>query len=168
MIKKGNIKKTLQDLNRLYRNDATGHYSEYYSKLAHLELCGWIELAQDEIVLWVANKHVKNSINIRDIKGVVKRNSNMGYNSNFKLMLKEVIGLIGFEKLEKIVDPIHKNILEVELENLKVTRNSHAHTNIKDCTRILDAPSTNLARMEKIYDALKEYKRRIKTMKFQG
>lgn len=166
MVKKGNIKKTLQELNRLYRNDATGRYSEYYSKLAHLELCGWIELAQDEIVLWAANKHIKNNQNLRDIKSTVKRNSNMGYDNNFKSMMKEVIGLIGFEKLEKKVDLTHRNILEVELENLKVTRNSHAHTNIKDCTRTLDAPSTNLSRMEKIYDALKEYERKIKQMKF--
>lgn len=166
MVKKGNIKKTLQELNRLYRNDATGRYSEYYSKLAHLELCGWIELAQDEIVLWAANKHIKIHTNLRDIKAFVKRNSNMGYEYNFKSMMKEVIGLIGFEKLEKKVDEIHKNTLEIELENLKSTRNSHAHTNIKDCTRILDAPSTNLARMEKIYDALKEYERKVKKLKF--
>lgn len=165
MVKKGNIKKTLQELNRLYRNDTTGRYSEYYSKLAHLELCGWIELAQDEIVLWVANKYIKNNKNLRVIKETVKRNSNMGYDNNFKSMLKEVIGLIGFEKLENNVDITHKSILEIELENLKITRNSHAHTNIKNCTLTLDAPSTNLSRMEKIYDALKEYERKIKQMK---
>ncbi|NOQ36807.1 MAG: endoribonuclease [Methylococcaceae bacterium] len=142
----------------------TGRHSEYYSKLAHLELCGWIELAQDDIVLRVAKLHIKDSQNLKDIRSSIKRNSSMGQ-TNFKSMIVEVIGRSGFEKLESLVNSIHQNTLEIELKSLRDTRNAHAHTNIKDCTRTLDAPSTNLARFERIFEALKEYERKIKILK---
>ena len=164
MITKGLIKKSLKDIDKLYRNDISGVHSKHYAKLAHLELCGWIEQAQDKIVEASSTRFIKETDNKREIRAIIKRNSNMDYSSNFKKMLIEVIGRCGVEKLEKKVVSLNKDILESELLTLKNTRNAHAHTHSKECTMTLDSPGTNLVRFERIFTALKDYERTIKSM----
>ncbi|MCJ8320951.1 MAG: hypothetical protein HRT52_20000 [Colwellia sp.] len=165
MIKKGLIKKSLTEIDILYRRDVTGAHATHYAKLAHLELCGWIEQAQDKIVETSSSRFINDTDHKRDIKNIIKKNSNMDYSNNFKKMLIEVIGRCGVEKLEKKVSTLNKDILESELLTLKNTRNAHAHTHTKECTMTLDSPGTNIVRFERIFTALKDYERTIKVMR---
>ena len=50
----------LDNLNKLdvrYRKAATLKDSLFYSKLAVLELCGWIEESMDDVILRCARRH---------------------------------------------------------------------------------------------------------------
>jgi hypothetical protein len=50
MIIKGYIENTLKELDRLYNKHTSLKKDIYYSKLAVIELCGWIEETCDAIV----------------------------------------------------------------------------------------------------------------------
>lgn len=56
MIVKGTIYKTLKDLDRLFTKETDPKKQLFYSKLALMELCGWIEVTMDNIVEGVYKK----------------------------------------------------------------------------------------------------------------
>ncbi len=51
MITKSYLFKTLNRLDRLYNESRTDDKKIFYSKLALIELCGWIEETMDDDVL---------------------------------------------------------------------------------------------------------------------
>lgn len=60
MIAKSYIRKTLNVCKSKYSNALGNFETLSFSKLAVLELCGWIEVSIDDIVINCANKHLKN------------------------------------------------------------------------------------------------------------
>jgi hypothetical protein len=70
-----------------------------------------------------------------------------------------LLGIIVLEKLERKLDPVKFTIMEATLENLKILRNSEAHTHLKGTTKRLDAPSVTISNFFKVYDGLKDLAR---------
>jgi hypothetical protein len=98
-------------------------------KYGVLELCGWIEEAQDFVVNGCAAKlsdqDLKDIINER-----VRRNYGFDADSHFLPLLGLVIGLHNYEAIRAnliLTAPMFDPAMQA-LSTLKVPRNTHAHT----------------------------------------
>lgn len=163
-IAKTKILKTIDTLDKLYNKTNNPNLHKYYSKLALLELCGWIEQAMDDIILKCAKRCLKQQNHIKIVQDDIKRNSAFDYDNNFRNLLVKIIGFMNFEKLEKNVTPMSLSNLKSKLNSLKPLRNSHAHTHIEQCTQVLNAPSVTKRDFIEIFNALKDYEQTLKRL----
>lgn len=151
----------------MYRKAATQKHSLFYSKLAVLELCGWIEESMDDVILRCASRHLAEDSNRKKIReDVVKRTYGFEYENHFRKMLIQLVGLIEVERIESSVDQVKKDQLKATLGALKASRDGEAHTHLKGVTRTINAPSVTLNQFELVADGLLEYDRVIRSMKF--
>src|SRR3990172_5850560 len=101
MVIKSLILSNLSIINRLYNNTSSQKEALFYSKLAILELCGWIEESMDVIVKNCANQKLRNNDNLIFLeKEIIKKVHGFDYHNNFRKMLMQVIGLIRLEIIE--------------------------------------------------------------------
>lgn len=161
MVVKGHILNAIKSLDKRY-NQALGSTnpqdSIYYSKLAVLEYCGWLEESFDSIV----RRALKGKLKTQHYKqmledGIIGNNYGFQYKDNLRPMLIRAIGLSRMEALEVSLD--RSGMLPVlisELESVKKDRNSAAHTWINGATRTYPAPSITKARLEKVYPIAKK------------
>lgn len=156
MIAKSYILSTLTELDKLYNNSTSQKKSIYYSKLALIELCGWIEETLDDIVKRHAYRNLKSDVNKKYcVKEIIKPNYGFQYNKNVRPMLINLIGIIGIEKLERELERSALiTILKNNLGNLITSRNEAAHTHLKGVTRTYNAPSRTIGDFNKIFPIL--------------
>lgn len=167
MISKSYILDTLKMLDRKYRNASTPKESLFYSKLAILELCGWIEESMDDVVLRCANRHLKVVSNVTHFKNkIVKKTYGFDYQHNFRRMIIQLLGLVNVERIEKRVNQTKQAHLIATLSALKLVRNAEAHTHIKGVTRNINAPSVTLNQFPALYGGLIEIDAVMRRTKF--
>ena len=156
----------LRSLDHQYRKARSAKEALFCSKLAILELCGWIEESMDDVVRCCAVRHLNLQDNLTFCeRDIIKRTHGFEYEPHFRSMLIRLMGLIAVEKLEKKIDQnIHAAMLAV-LSSLKNSRNSEAHTHLKGTTRILNAPSVTIGQFQPVYDGLIEFEKQIRKMK---
>lgn len=158
MISKCYIKKILNDLDSRFRKESSAKNSLYFSKLAVLELCGWIEESMDDVILRSANRILKDPANLKFVRDeIIKRNYGFDYRQHFRRMLIQLAGVANVERIELLVDPGKKAALISTLATLKTIRDAEAHTHLKVFARRIDAPSVTLSRFPPVYDGLKDY-----------
>jgi hypothetical protein len=166
MIYKTAIQTTLNDLDRLFRKEQKATKQVFYSKLALMELCGWIEITMDKIIRSASKKHLSDTKHIKIVEDAIRYNSNFNYDKNFKPLLVHVIGFKNIEVIEKRVDQ-HKFVhMKAALDYLKTPRNSAAHTFIKGMTLTLDAPSVTLSKFLVLLDGFKNFVDTMKALKY--
>ena len=61
MIAYSYIENNLDQLDKRYVKSKTSRDASYYSKLAILELCGWIEMSIDDCIVRSANRILKDT-----------------------------------------------------------------------------------------------------------
>lgn len=167
MIVKSYILANLRDLNRNYGHSASPKEAQFFSKLAILELCGWIEESMDDVVLSCARRHLKVAANLSYCENeVVKRTYGFDYHRNFRLMLIRLLGLIAVEKIERQIDVNTHGRMTAALSTLKQQRDSEAHTHLKGVTRRINAPSVTIAQFQPVYEGLIEIDRIVRSSKF--
>ena len=165
MIVKTYISENLNAIERKYNKSQNAQWALFYSKLALLELCGWIEISMDDIIRQHAKRCLKIPKNLNYIEEkVISPTYGFDYNKNFRRMLISLIGMNGIEKLEKKVDPACFNPMKATLGNLKVNRDKEAHGYIKGTTMRIDAPSITKAYYKKVYDGLKNIDTLLRSM----
>jgi hypothetical protein len=166
VIAKSYILENLRSLDYRYRKARSAKEALFCSKLAILELCGWIEESMDEVVRGCAHKHLKEPENRTFCEGqIIRRNYGFDYQGNFRTMLMRLMGLVAVEKLERRVNqPLYAS-MAAALSSLKALRDAEAHTHLKGKTRNLNAPSVTIAQFQPIYDGLLEFEREIKRMR---
>ncbi len=152
MIAKSYIKSTLKELDKLYNSATSQKKAIYFSKLALMELCGWIEESLDDIVIRHANRNLQDSDNrIYCKKSIVQPNYGFEYKKNIRPMLISLIGLIEVEKLEiELEKTAQITLLKGYLGNIKDSRNVAAHTHLKGVTRRFNAPSRTIGDFNRI------------------
>lgn len=166
MIARSYIENNLKQLDRLYDQASTHKKELYYSKLAMLELCGWIEESMDDIVQKCANRVLKiRSNRVHIAKKVIKPTYGFEYERHFKKMLINVVGLMSIEVIETKVDPTKYARLTSTLGNLKAARDRQAHTHLKGATRTVDAPSVTLRYFLYVYEGLVDFDNNLRAMK---
>lgn len=165
MVGKTSIIQNLTRIEKLYNKSTSPKTALFYSKLAILELCGWIEESMDDIVLRYANRTLKNHQNKTYVeKQIVKRIYGFDYQRDFRFMLMQVVGLNTLEIIEKRVDQTKIQLMESSLKTLKSSRDNEAHTYLKGVTRRLDAPSLIKSKFNKVYDGLKCIENELKRL----
>lgn len=138
MASKYYIKTNLKSLNHKYNRSKTRADPAYYSKLAIIELCGWIEISIDEML----EKHGKilSNKNLSDFKGQIKKVYGFSPEKHLKPLIIHLIGFIGYERLMKSCDKNKMDRLFYHLKELSKKRNDLAHTYIKGFTSTYDSP----------------------------
>ena len=164
MIGKTSILQNLNILERLYNNPKSHKIMAlFYSKLAILELCGWIEESMDDIVRCCANRKLRETQNRNFVtKTIIKGVHGFDYRDHFRFMLMQIVGLITIERIEKRIDQKKLQIMQAALSSLKEYRNIEAHTHLKGTTRRLDAPSVTKKRFDEVYRGLKNFEDELK------
>ncbi len=158
MIARSYIEATLDSLDKKYATASSQKESWLYSKLAILELCGWIEESMDDIVLRCAKRHLGTSKYFKDYREkYVDKVHGFGYSQHFRSMLQGLLGVIVMRKVEKEVDTIKLDRLKSTLGTLKATRDKMAHTHIRGTTPSIDAPSRTISNYKVVYDGLIEF-----------
>lgn len=160
MIAKSYIAENLRHLDAAYNNPKIAKHGLYFSKLAVLELCGWIETSMDDIVSRHARRWLSEPANLTLVeKDIVKKTYGFDYDGHFRKMVIRLIGLIECESVEAALDATTIIRLKSHLSSLKVARDRLAHTYVKGPlgTTTIDAPSVTRARLDEIYDGLKAY-----------
>jgi hypothetical protein len=163
VVVKKHIQETIKKLDRHYNSAPTAE-ATFYSKLAIIELCGWIEFCMDNIAQDFATRKLRTT-QYRDIfRSLKDKNYGFEYKANFRKMLFQTIGLHNMEQIEVTLNRTGSiAILEAELNILKSLRNDAAHTYI-DTTKTYQSPSVTKAQLDKIYPILKEFGRQIKAV----
>ena len=162
MVAISNIRSSLQDFDRRYRNAKTPKESLYFAKLAILELGGWAEDSMDDVVRRYAARHLKLKANQDHCeKSIIGKTYGFEYEHHFRKMLIQLLGLLNVERLEGQVDSLRFAAMKAALLTLKVQRDPEAHTHIK-ITRTINAPSVTLTQLMPIYDGLRDFESRIK------
>ena len=165
MVNKTTIARNLRELDSRYRRGSRNPRDPlYYSKLSLIELCGWIEASMDDVVGNCVRKYVRAPGNVKDMEGVIRRNSGFSYDRHFREMLVRVIGLARIEDLEKIFDPVKFQLMKSSLDTLSQQRNSAAHTHLANVTQSLLAPSVILNHFQHVYDGLKDIERCVRRL----
>lgn len=160
MVIKKHIEQTLKELDTKYNNSIVStnpNEATYYSKLALLEYCGWVEETLDDIV----RRSVKNKLKTNGFRqmmeyGIIGNTYGFQYKKHFRPMLCRSMGIVRLEKLEMLISLTgEKDIIENEFEAVKSLRNDAAHTWIVGVTKTYPAPSQILGRLRKVYPVLR-------------
>ncbi len=166
MIAKSYILNNLKTIENLYLKSTTTKRGLFYSKLAILELCGWIEESMDDIVHKCARRRLKSQDNLKLVeKSIIGRTYGFDYKRHFRNMLMQLLGIINLERLERHLDPVKFQLMESNLETLKTCRDTEAHTHLKGVTKRLDAPSVTKHRFLIVYEGLKDIDDSLRRLK---
>lgn len=168
MVNKTAIARNLRQLESRYNRKPRSQLDPlYYSKLALIELCGWVEVTMDEIVRDCARKHLTGSQNLLYVENTIIRGTHsFGYAQDFRTMLMRVIGLVKVEQLEGMLDPTKFQLMKSSLGILRKQRNREAHNYISGITPTVDAPSVIANRhFPRVYEGLKDIERCIRRLK---
>ena len=160
MILRKYIEEDLKKLNHLYLNSVAGPDPKvpvYYSKLAVLELCGWVEESFDLI----ARRAVKGKLKVEKFTklrdNAIKKTHGFHYDNHFLAMLTNVGGLEMCEHLHMHLDATGSHaVLTGELNAISEQRGRAAHTNLANTRATFDAPSVTLGRLTRMYPVLRE------------
>lgn len=162
MIAKSYIQSNLKEIERRFNKARTQKEPLYYSKLAVLELCGWLEISIDDLVCRAVRKRVKDARVLEDFeKSVVNPIYGFHYKKHFRKMVCGAIGEVNMHDIELKMNQLRRQQLISELNALTINRNSLAHTYLKGATQNIDAPSRTIARFQIIYECLKEFENEI-------
>ena len=165
MLSGTKISRNLTELSSRYSaNTGNSRDPFYYSKLALIELCGWIEQSMDAIALDCARRHLKSKSNMNYIESSIRRTYSFTYKDHFREMLIQVIGIINVEELERMVDPRKFDAMKTSLGYLKSRRDSLAHTYIDQVTTSVDAPSLVNFHFQNVFDGLEDIERCVRRL----
>lgn len=158
MIAVSYIDNTLKELDKLYNKSSSQKKAIYFSKLALIELCGWIEETLDDIILRHSHRHLREPDNKKYCSDeIVNPNYGFQYKRNVRPMLISLIGLIEVESLEKELEKTGQiTALKGHLGNIRDSRNLAAHTHLKGITRNFNAPSRTIGDFNRIKPILEK------------
>lgn len=164
MIAFSYIEGNLSSLDQRYGKAKSNVEASYYSKLATLELCGWIEMSIDDCILRCAYRIVRSREARKLIEERVKRTYGFEYENHFRSLIMSLIGIHGFERVEKRIDQSVIANFRSALGSLKTSRNSLAHTYTRGATASYDAPSLTLGRYSQVKAGISEYDRVLRNL----
>ncbi len=84
------INTNLRRLDVLFKAAINPRDTLFLSKLAILELCGWIEISMDAIVRRCAKKNLKLQASRQSAEAIIQRTYSFDYQQHFRKMLIQV------------------------------------------------------------------------------
>jgi hypothetical protein len=165
MLTTSYLNANLTKLDSLCISDAEN--TELYSKLATIELCGWIEECKDTIIQECASRLLPSTTILNEFHDeVVKTTYGFSYNQYFRPMLIHIIGLGRVIRIENQLNPLNYQRLKSTLGMLKRSRDTLAHTHLlPGVTPRLDAPSKIIGYSTPIYVGLADIERALRRIR---
>ena len=157
MIIRRDIENLLSDLEIYYNSNAIPR-STHYSKLAVIELCGWIEESFDKI----AERCIQNRLTTHQFRqifndGIKESNHGFAFTKNFRKMMISTIGVVNTEKLVlQLTSSGEIIVLESTLDTLKTERNRAAHETTAGTMRTYQAPSITKQQLSDLYPIIRK------------
>lgn len=134
----------------------------YFSKLAILDLGGWVEQSVDELVMGLNHKVIKSD----DIDQKILQNVyGFNYDAHMRPMFIKSIGLSNIELVENNVDKNRHLVLKSSLSTLKTSRDRLAHS-YTDVTNIISSPQITLNELNKIHSGLTNLETTMRKLNF--
>ncbi|OOO44051.1 hypothetical protein BS629_28250 [Rhizobium leguminosarum bv. viciae USDA 2370] len=154
---------TLASLHIWYNEPTPGNERpQLLSKLAILELCGWLEHWMDDLVLEVARRCICPDPWVAE--KIIKNTNGFHYTMHLRSMLAKLIGehqvLVGESRMEASHPGELQNIKSI-LGQLWTTRCSYAHSDLLhnvQAQATFDAPSWTITQHRAIEQKLTNYK----------
>lgn len=142
MIDFTEILNTLNRLDQEFNSCSDIQMSVLYSKLAVLELCGWIEQSVDTILYeYIDNKILDLDCKNR-IKNIIKKSYGFHYDNNLFPLFCSVLGINNLENIIDTLPSVNFQNLKALTEAYTKERNKAAHTDTPLGTaRTYNAPS---------------------------
>lgn len=167
MVTKSAIARNLREIEELYNSSKSPKKKFYFAKLAVLELCGWIENSQDELIMRCAGRCVTATSNLKAVSDKISGNHGFTYERHFRPLLTLILGFSKLEKAELEFDKLGSlSKFSSVLSKLKDPRNTAAHTHTAGVLPTIDAPSVVRADLEAVYKYMRELERILKKMKY--
>lgn len=163
MLSTTDLRIRLKDINDDYLVETDTVKALLLSKLAALEVGGWTEECIDKIVedfLDARNPNCKAKV-----LGRLKSVYGFQYNKEFRSMIVELVGVIGFERIEANIS-LQCQRLESALSELKQSRDKCAHTYTKP-TMAIDAPSRFILLLDRIENELTAFSTQLNAIQLQ-
>ena len=155
MINYTDIANTLNRLEREFTSCSDIQMPVLYSKLAVLELCGWIELSVDTILYEYVDNKILDSDCIKGIKNIIKKNHGFHYDNNLFPLFCSVLGINNFENVIDALPSVNFQNLKAITDAYTIERNKAAHTDTPlGTTRTYKAPSQVLTDFNLIKPAI--------------
>lgn len=133
------------------------------SKIAVLELCGWIEESVDLILLDYINHRISDQECIKYVEEVIRKNNGFKYKENLFHLFTVVLGLSNWENVVDALTYSRTSVLEAVCNNYTKLRNVAAHTyRLTGITVTYFAPSQVIADYHKIEPIFKIIETEIK------
>ncbi len=163
MESKDAIESLIRELQSLYDNCDDVSQQPFYSKLALLELCGWLESVQDKIALSFGRNNLTESNNLTFLEeNIIGKTYGFDYKAQFRPMLIKIIGLTRVETIENDLKSQGTfQILVSQLGSLYSLRNSAAHTTIAGVMPTYNAPSTMLTYLNSLHPILSDLEEKL-------
>lgn len=157
------LRQRLVDLDAAYTAETDTVKALLLAKLAALEVGGWTEECIDKIVidfLDARNPRCKAKV-LERLKAVY----GFRYGNEFRSMMVELVGVIGFEKIEDRLS-LQCQQLESALSELKQSRDKCAHTYTKP-TMAIDGPTKMIGLLTKIESGLAAFNAELQMIRLQ-
>ena len=116
--------------------------TKIYSKMAILELSGWVEESMDAIVWDLVGEKLEDKHEKRRFRKFVDSVSGFTYEKHFLKLLHKAIGIMNREVVERRIDNSILSKFRVALKNLAKSRDHLAHTFSQGTQEYIDSPST--------------------------
>jgi len=138
---------------------------ELYSKIALLELCGWIEDSMDEIVDNFTKRTVKTNDYLQVFESIKENTHGFQWDKHTRRMLYSTIGVHNVEKLDYQLQ--HKGIFIQKVENIleilwKERGMAHTHTISGNTYQF--TPSVCIGHLRDIYPVIKGISEEMETI----
>ena len=160
------IEATLKLLDTWYNEPSAGsERPKLLSKMAVLELCGWLEGEFDRLVLAAAGTRLNDTVWVTD--NVVKRTSGFAYSEHWRPMLAAVVGEIYVRRVEarlEAASPGDLDRLRAALGALWKIRCSFAHADLAAnvaSQQSFDAPSWSINQHRVLKKLLTRYEQEM-------
>ncbi len=145
MIDYISIANTLSKLDKEYSSCKDIQMSILYSKLAVLELCGWIETSIDDMLYNYIDEHIIDNSCKDKIKQIIKRNNGFNYETNLFNLFCSVLGINNLENILYALTDSEFQYLKSITYIYSQDRNKAAHTDTPNgTTRRYNSPSNVL------------------------
>lgn len=153
---------TLQELDVWFKEPTTSDdRAKLLSKLAILELCGWLEVEFDRLIRIVEVGRLNDSNWVE--MNVIKKTNGFAYNDHWRPMLCKVVGEVFARRVELAMEDAHPT----ELDQLKSLlgqlwkdRCSFAHADMNSnvaAQQTFNAPSWTISQHTKLKEILGRY-----------
>lgn len=165
MIDKTEILQTLQRLDTEFNDYISDpEMPIFFSKLAVMEFCGWIEMSFDSILKDYIQSHIVDDRCKKIIEGFIRKNSGFAYETNTFQIFSIVLGANNWENILDVIPAKEKVDFKNTLQEYSEIRNVAAHTNTAGTTSTYKAPSEVIKAFQLFLPAIQKIETEVRKL----